>query len=358
MLYILNLFSVIVYYAIIHFLPLRKTKKEYLFALIVTIHAILFRALADPYNYKDTANYARAFNYISGFSFREAALTVNDFTGWGQGYVVLNWVLSRFTYDPAILFIVLSILSVGLVMWFYSRTSDMLLLTVILYAIYPMLYLMGFAVIRQHLSIAFMLIALYYSNDLKKSIPLAVCSGFMHYAGFLFIPFYFWRRLELRKLNSLKLLFFIGTGMLVLRVSFGNFLTVLADVGVSRYDGFGQESEGSNIIPVLLLGLLVSLFFHVGVFSKCKEKDADIVKFVTYGLMISLFCIGLSGGGRLTLPFIYVIPVAIALPFKYARKNFNINILITLFIILLFLRQLTLMMKNFVLTYDYTFFWE
>lgn len=358
MTYVLNLLLVAIYYDIIHFSSIKKTKKENVFAIVVSLHAILFRALAYPYNYKDTENYANAYIYISRFSFREAAFDINEYTGWGQGYVVLNWLLSRLTLDPAIIFIVTAVLCVGLVMWFYCHLSNVILLTVMLYAFYPMLYLMGFAVIRQHLSIAFMLIALYYSHNLSKSIPLAVISVFLHYAGIIFLPYYLWRRFELKNRNFLILICLFGICILGLRIYFGSLLSILSDSGVSRYDSFGQESDNSNVIPVIIIGAIFLLFIKGNIFFKCEGKDLEITKFMTYGLMISIFCIGLSGGGRLTLPFIYVVPVAITLPFKYARNYRISNIVVTIFIFTLFLRQLILMQSNWVVTYDYRFFWE
>lgn len=358
MAYLLNLFAVLLYYLLLKAVIISPVKQIKYFSLIVTIHAILFRALADPYDYKDTINYTRAYIYISGLSFRDAALTINEFTKWGQGYVVLNWILSRISDDPNFLFVSLSVLTVGMVMWYYTRTSYSIFLTVILYLVYPMMYLMSFAVVRQHLSVAFMLMALYYIDDYKKSLPFAIMAGFSHYAGLVFLPYYVWRKYDAKELVSGKLFWLIGIGFIILRLSFGTFLSLLNESGVSRYDSFGEESDKSNLVPFVLIVSVIIMFWLGDIFKKAKGKDAEIVKIMTYGLLISLFSIGISGGGRLTLYFIYIIPVAITLLLKYAK---SIRILTYAYLFLLFvltIRQISAMAHGFVYNYDYNFFWD
>ena len=104
MTYLYNLLLIPLYYFVTyHFFPEKLARK--CFFLIVIIHAVLFRALSNPYDYVDTLGYAEAFGIISEMSFKEAVLSVNYFTGWGQGYVTLNWLIGQWTDNPIFLFL-------------------------------------------------------------------------------------------------------------------------------------------------------------------------------------------------------------------------------------------------------------
>ena len=123
------------------------------------------------------------------------------------------------------------------------------------------------------------------------------------------------------------------------------------------YEKGGNES---NIVPVIIIGSMIIMFFSTGILSKIKDcHDKHVVNFIFYGLIIALFGTTVPSAGRLTIMFIYVIPVAISLLYRYCdnKKRALVNIyslslysLTVLMIIMSYMRA----GKYF----DYSFFWN
>lgn len=337
MVYLVNLLLVPCYYCFIRLILHNRRWIHEVFFLIISLHAILFRALANPYVYPDTRGYTEAFQYICNWDFKEAVMSINYYSVWGQGYVALNWLICRFTEDPMYLFITLAILSVGGVMLYYKKTAYVPLLSVMLYLSYPMMYLMGFYVVRQHLAVVFILWALYFADNLKISIPLAVIAALCHTSAIVFLPYYFLKNIVLYRFTSIKLLVYSVVGFTILSSSVAYVLSFF-----SRYEEIYESGEGkNNIVPVILIGSLLLLYYITGVYKRVRlSQDMHIIRYLIYGLIIALFSMGTPGAGRLTLYFIYVIPVAICLPFKYVRpemKTIPAMYLICLFFIVSYL---------------------
>ncbi len=309
-----NLLLVPLYYLIIRQTNKDRRKADNFFLKVVCLHAILFRSLADPFNYTDTVNYAQAYEDISGMTFAES-LTC-PYISWGLGYVVLNWLLSRISSDPHFLFIVLSIVTVGGVMCFYKKTSYAYLLTVLFYLTYPMLYYHSFGVVRQHFSIVFLVAALYNIDNYKLSVPLAIVAALMHTSSLIFLPFFFWRKL---KFERMPLAFYL----IIATVVFVGFRMVLSVVlgFLPRNEDFAEEGS-SNIIPVVVFGVTAFLMHLSGASKRLNtETEKNLFSFLLYGVALSLCCSGLSGGGRLTMVFMYVIPVLLTYLKKYTRQK-------------------------------------
>lgn len=136
--YLFNFILVIAYYFVITHIITGKNKAKKKFVTLVCVHAVLFRALANPYNYVDTEVYAEAFYQISSWNLTDVLNPLNFYAEWGQGYVILNWLLSKISAEPQFLFASLSVLSIVPVMWFYFKTSHSILFTIVIYLLYPM----------------------------------------------------------------------------------------------------------------------------------------------------------------------------------------------------------------------------
>lgn len=318
MIYLINILAVPIYYYFIKATIHNKKKASNYFFLVVALHAILFRALANPYVYPDTQRYTYAFEYIAGMKFKEMAFSIIQYSEWGIGYLTLNWIIGQLTHDATYLFIVLSVISVGGVMLYYYKSSYTPLLTVVLYLSYPMMYTMGFGVVRQHLAIVFILWALYYADRLKYSIPLILIGILCHTSSMVFLPFYFIRNLNLKKFNSFKLFWFSVIGFVVMTFLVGYVLSFL-----SRYEEvMEEEGEQTNIVPVFMIGFTVLSFYITGVVKRISEiRDKMVLRFLIYGLVIALFGMTVPVAGRLSLCFIYVLPVAASLLYKYVSKK-------------------------------------
>jgi len=347
MFYLFNLLLIPIYYTLIS--GLRKKNRDTYFFLFLGIHVILLRALANPFNYVDTDGYAYAYSSIAEMSLAEAMSS--QYMLWGIGYVFINWVLSRISEDPMLLFIFISIITVGGVVWFYKKTSYSPLSTALIYVLYPMLYLQSFGVIRQHLSIAIVLFALYYIDKIKVSIPLAIVAILIHTSSIVLLPFYLWKVFKLEKWNIIPLTVVLVTGFIVLRLSMEYVLSFL-----ERYqsEGFGEEGN-NNIMPIVVLGLTTLVFLISRGKNKLLQNESTIFSFIIYGFMISLFGLGLHGAGRLSLMFIYVIPVAVTYLKKYSKSK---AVYIMYFGAILFLIGFYIVNSYDPLKYEYVPLWE
>ena len=352
MTYFVNFLLVLVYYFIIKIIVGGKDRSCKLFFVFVTLHAILFRALASPFNYVDTDLYADGFKEIADMSFVDAVFVPNIYSSWGVGFISLNWILNRFTPDVTLNFVVISIVSVYGVLLYYFKSSYSFLISVLFYLLYPMLYFMGFGVIRQHLSIVFILWALYFIDEIKKSIPLILIGISCHFSALIILPFYLIRKIDIKLLDIKRVIVIsiIGVTFLKLLIMYG--MSYLPEYYKNVSEGDGEN----NRLPFLIIGSLIFMFLYTRVLNKMNNpNDMNIVRFMLYGLLVSLFSIGFPGGGRLTLPFIYVMPVAIAQLYKYSgTKMKRVCGIYTFFLFVVVFVQLYLADYQ----YGYSLIWE
>lgn len=351
MAFLINFLFVPVYYYILNSIISNKKRARLFFFSLVSFHAILFRALANPYVYDDSFRYAYAFEQICGLNLKDIVLSVNAYTEWGIGYLVINWIITQFTHNAQYLFIVVAILTVGGTIRYYYKSTYTPLLTILLYLSYPMMYTMSFGVIRQHLSIMFALWALFYLDKLKYSIPLILFGILCHTSTLVFLPFYFISHFNLKKINSFKLFCFSALGFLATTILTGYLLKFFL-----RYeDIMDKESSQTNIVPVFMIGITIFILYIGDVFRKIKEKrDENVVRFILYGFVIALFGLTVPAAGRLSLCFIYVMPVALSFVYKYNSSR-TISIIGT---IVISLTVLLLDYYSFEKFNTYLYFWE
>lgn len=323
MVFVINFVAVFIYYILIKQVMKNKDVSYKVFIWIATIHAILFRIITCPFQVDDAERYVDAYAYISEMTFNEAVLSLNYYTPWGQGFVFFNWLLSVLSNLPIFLFISASIISVGGVMLYYKKTSYALLVTISMYLIYPMLYLMGFGVIRQHMAVVFVLFALFYVNEWKKSLTLAIIGFLIHNSAIVFFPFLIWNCFFKKHSQSLKYYFIIVVLIFMLR-----FFIIIVVAFLPRYLEVLEEGEKTNnIIPLILLVSLSWLFYKFRINRKINTPlDFNIFSYTIYGIFVAILGLGIPGAGRLTLYNVYVIPVALTLLYKYSpHKRFYVN---------------------------------
>lgn len=350
MTYLINFLSVLLYYLVIKYVCKRHANK--IFFIVVTMHAIIFRALANPFNYVDTDNYAMAFDYIASMPFKEAASPLNVYADWGLGYVLFNWLIGQISNNVQTLFAALSVVGLFPVFYFYYKTSNSLLFTVVIYLLYPMFYYMGFGVIRQHVAVGFVLLALYNADNLKHSVLWALLALSFHTSACIFFPYYAWRYINKGNKSLWKSVILIVLVVVVLRTALGGIL-----MSLERYRSLASaQTEASNIVPVVFLGSLLLLFYILNGYKQLRcGTDKNIWDFMLYGFALALVGIGIYGMGRMTLYIMYVYPVAITLLSKYSRERVLISnykyVMLCLVIYLLYSSYSTQ-------PYAYSFYWE
>lgn len=331
------------------------SRRNRLFIIIVCCHAILFRALANPFNYTDTENYSLAFSDIRDMSFEEAVFSIHYATQWGHGFVILNWIIGQFTSNSLWLFVIISIISVGGIILYYARTSYSLLLTMLLYLMYPMMYYMGFGVVRQHLAIVFVMWAIYFIDNTKLSILLLLIATSFHVAtAFIFI-FYLWRIIY-NKIHSYSLLLVITIlGALLMRGTYGIVLAMFPKyLDAMEYH---INDTSSNILPIIIFGFFFLTVIIENLRPKLNtDKDKELLSYVLFGFMISLFCYKIQTTGRLSIYFIYALPSAMTLLKKYSRTK---CLYFTLYVLFVFLITIWgLCGDSYANMFNYKFLWE
>ena len=116
--------------------------------------------------------------------------------------------------------------------------------------------------------------------------------------------------------------------------------------------------DGTNIVPVLIMGLLIVMAMAEGLYRKCHGREYEILNFLTYGFAISLFGLGLNGAGRLTVVFLYVVPVIVTYLYHYSKTLLTMNNLFVVLLFALFAKQMYYVHSSWVRDFNYKFYWE
>lgn len=351
MFYLVNLFVIIIYYYLLVGKDIYNEEKRKRFASIVCIHVVLFRALANPYNYVDTIVYSNAFDVLRTWSFYDIVYEANRYTDWGIGFITINWIVGQFTSDAQWMFSFIAALSLVPVVWYHYKVSHNMLVSLVLYLTYPMMFFMSFGVIRQHLAAGIMLLALYFVNNYKVSIPLAIVSALCHTSAVIFFPFYLFRFVTIKNLSAKRILFAITASLVCAFLLMGILISAFA-----RHENVGETLEDrSNALPLILMGSLLLLMFLLRVhkmFDDDHERDAFL--FLSYGIALSIMGIGLQGMGRLTIYNMYIVPICMSITYKYAQNN---RIIVSLYNLALLLLIVFLLIQS-RYSYEYIPFWD
>ena len=352
MIYFLNIVAVIFLYLVL--LGNKRCEKypqrNKVFWILVSIHAILFRALANPENFTDTNNYNIAFERVLKVDFADYFLSINPVLwGWGYGFQLVQWLITLFTSDYQYQFFVFSILTLAPIFYFYKRCSHDPIFTVLFFLAYPSMYYMGIGVMRQHLSIAFCLLALLYFDRKSISYVLTFIAVLFHPSSLIFIPFYIWNKVDVSRINTWKLILMLSTCVIVFKAIISTVVSF-----IPRYE-YATEEGSNNILPAALLGSFMFLSLKSGVSKKTYDKtEKVIINACYYGLFVALVALGQSGMGRLPLLFLYLLPVAIT----FLRYRGVGTLVYRSYTIMIYILIIYLIGKDTTWYEDYSFFWQ
>ena len=121
---------------------------------------------------------------------------------------------------------------------------------------------------------------------------------------------------------SLYRVYFLAT--IGLFTVFTAFLTFTSDkMTLAKIAESGQASAIANIsLTFLIVFLTIFLMYFSGARKRLRTTtEMNIYSFILYGFVISLCAFGFAGGGRLTLVFMYVIPVVLTYLKKYTGEK-------------------------------------
>lgn len=348
MIYAINLAAVILYGIITRIIFREKWKSVFIF--IATIHLALFHALRNPFDYPDNALYYDAYKEIAGYNFKECFFELHSFTSWEPGYVLLNFILSRISPAPALLFICSSFFMVVGNMFIIKKLSYNPLLSTLIYMIYPLMFGQSLFVLRQHIACVFVLLSVLYSNNNVKFLIYILLAISFHYSAIAVLPFILFYR-KIFELRPLKLFF---ASLLIIIA--GHIMVPLVAGLFPRFIAYTEREN--NIVPFILLSSLFLLHIINGSISKAKDcNDRKILGFLIYGVLISSLMLGVPGGGRLTNYLIYILPVAFPLLFKLKCLPTN-RIFKVIYSIAFMCLILYLCIDSNIFLYNYSFFWK
>jgi hypothetical protein len=173
----------------------------------------------------------------------------------------------------------------------------------------------------------------------------------MHTSGIVVFPFFIWRRINFKQFTGFKLVVLLVVGFVSIRLLMPYVLALMP-----KYEDIVNVEAASNRLPLIWFSCIAIASLFNDTYHKLTSKAETIVmSFFYYGLLISIFCVGLSGMGRFTICFLYVTPVASAIIIKYSRDSL-LNGLVIFANVLVSIIHLYYGFSS--TNYNYTFFWE
>jgi len=335
----------------INMLVLPTYKKNIYYIFCATIHLTLFHALRNPYIYPDNGTYGWIYSDMPTYSLIEI---VTENIGWEKGYMLYNYLLAQIFPNTEALFISTSLFMVCTFMFLVYKWSYIPWISVLIYILHPMLFYTSLFVLRQHLAMVIVLLALYFINDYRKSLPLALLGISFHASAVVFLPFFIWNKIYNQSFSIKKILFYVFACVLISRLCF-----VVIVMLFPRYVHY-LDKESSNLFPFVLIASLFVLYYRLGIFKVAiVGKDVILLKYLSFGLLVTSCAIGLPIG-RLTSYIIYAYPFLVPLLFKYVKKSdFTLVVLYLIFVLVLLVTNIYMAFSSTAsYTTEYKFYWE
>lgn len=249
------IFIILSLFALTDLVIVKKDQRLVLFFVSYTI-LVLFAGFRYYPLQQDFAEYTRNFVQIAQHGLSAESI-------FEPGYVLLMWIVSRFTASPAVFFIIVAMIGIGLNFFAISRfLPKYLFLAIIFYFVHTYI-LREMGAVRSGIAAGLCFISLIYIRNAKPYKFLAVmgCALCFHLASVIFLIVYPVYKLNWRP----RTMFFLVLGSLVIGylAPFGNLLASAPFIGsVSRIAGYAQSlSEPLGILtnPTTLKQLFFTL---------------------------------------------------------------------------------------------------
>ena len=334
--YITNLLLFLFYSILVNNSSLNKKKATLIIFVISAIQLLWIQSFYDNEKLLDSFRYISVFQnskFSTVASIRQDAMA-NEL---GIGYILYNKLISYFTNDIHLFYMVTYFIIDIPLLWYFYKVSNNYILTFLLYICHPMLFWDSNYILRQHLAISLSAIVIYYSNKKLISIPMAIVAASMHLSAIVIIPFLIWKELKLGKASVVKIVFMVGLALIILSVLFYQ-LVAQSD----RYSGYLTAEHNLYLVPFLLLAPLVVILYMQRRFIYKNVHERNLFEYLLYGLVITLFSMS-SSFGRITTYFIAFVPVAVPIVLKYSYKK---NLLIFMYVFFLFAIELYMLYLN------------
>ena len=257
-----------------------KNKKLSVFFSVLAVVIVAFLAGVRDYSIgTDTSGYA---NLI--FNYAKASPNIVDFYSrasiWGEGgYLLLNYVVARFTSDPHIYYFILGFIMYGLTLWSLWRYSKLGFSVTLAWACYLFLFYGDtLNAMRQMLACSIAFFAFTYFLDKKyiKYVLLMLLAISCHRSALLsFAPAAVYFILQRRDKKSVK--FFIVIGVCIFAFFYEYIAQALMNIGllpVERYSKYLASGIPFDLNALVLrLPFLVFIYLWYKIYKgKTKEE--------------------------------------------------------------------------------------
>lgn len=230
-----------------------KASKK-LYCAIVSVNMALISGLRAYSVGPDTANYVWYFMRDSTRSFSDILFTNTDLE---KGYILLEYIISRFTINPTVFFLVVAFFFMAMTSILIYRYSSEPCLS---FFVFASLGFFTFSMLasRQTLALGITLLSFKFIKE-RRVIPFLVSVGIamnFHLSSVAFLPAYFLARKKLTKTYVIGAIIGIPGAYLLKEQAF-NLLSK-----VTKYNYTSIENEGPYVLITLMILVFVGGFIQ------------------------------------------------------------------------------------------------
>ncbi|QWU15125.1 EpsG family protein [Paenibacillus sophorae] len=197
-----------------------------------------------------------------------------------KGYVLLNYFLHFFSHSGMILLIVVSFITIGLIMAFIYKHSQIIWLSVYLF-ITLMYFYSSMNIMRQYLAISILLFGITYVRK-QKFIPFLVTvilASLFHFTSIVFIIVYLFPRIKFNYKNII-FTFVLGIGIFFFLEPILFFLIKT----FPQYSGYISYFESNKIGSILNFLMIFIVFMFSLIFLKRKKINISVDNNGNFGI--------------------------------------------------------------------------
>ncbi|WP_210608811.1 EpsG family protein [Priestia flexa] len=281
---------------------LKNKQKHFLYFACIVL--FLVSGLRDVTVGSDTVSYIEAFNFIKGNSLSQSLDLYFE-----KGYILYNYIISRFFSSPQLLLIISSFITILLIGKFIYKNSKNAYLSIYLF-ITLMYYYSSMNILRQYIAVSIIAFGYEYVKKRKflRYLLCIVIAALFHNTALMAIVIYYLYGL---KFSFKKLiLFFLST--LVIYFMFVPFFNIIIDL-FPRYTAYETRLDSNNLASYLsMLVYTVVLFFglifkyyevekkenittsSIELIKETEKEDDNLKSVMTYIILIAVLLTFLS----------------------------------------------------------------
>ncbi|MCM1006891.1 MAG: EpsG family protein [Ruminococcus flavefaciens] len=258
-----------------------------LFGVISFFNLLILSGLRGLNVGMDTQMYVRLFNRIA------ASNTLDiDNDRFELGYILYQYIISRFTSDPHALIFCSSLIILCIIYIVFYKESKLPWFSVLMFMTLMFFY-DSMNMMRQYLSIALTFLAIHFLKEDKKLlfVCITVVAGLFHTSAFVILILF---PLSYVKLDSQKRYIYILIST-VIALGTGQLLPIMIKIMpiYSKYLTSDQYFQ-QNKLGIVLKALVYFLFFLIVEFSYRKNSDGSKKEQVEYWMALLGFVITLA----------------------------------------------------------------